>query len=462
MDARRPSAVHRICRAILRYALRAWLIMGVAASAGATHKDLQLLGQLDLPAGGGVTDVWGYVDALGREFALVGNNWVGIQVVEVTNPYNPILRATIGSVPRQDIKSWQHYVYTVDGNLNLQGSDGAILDFTDPLNPVVVGSIPPGHNLFIDEDGFLYVSYPGLKIFDLNPDPTAPQLVWEDSLTEGHDACVVNGRLYNFSGTDGTFIYDVTNHANPVPWGQITDPSIAFHHSGWVWYNDFLLLNDELAVDPAPDITVWLVHVPWTIARVGEFSDPTATIHNSYIIDDVLLAAYYTSGVRALDLTLPFAPVLLDEYDTTPLVGEGIFQGAWGIYPFSPAGHIFVSDRSNGLFVFDLEDVSTAVASQPTPDWSAPYNLAQNEPNPFNPVTTIRYRIPEAAAAELDIFDVRGCLVRRLVSEVQSGGNHEVVWDGRDERGTRLASGVYYYRLQSGTFEQTKRLVLLK
>lgn len=439
---------------------RAALVIIVASATPTSAEKLTLLSQLDLPGGGGITDVWGYVDAQGREFALVGNNWLGLQVVEVTDPYNPILRTTVTTVPRQDIKSWQHYVYTVDGNLNLQGANGAILDFQDPLNPVVVGSLPPGHNLFIDEDGYLYISYPGLKVYDLNPDPTAPQLVWADTLTQGHDACVVNGRLYNFSGPDGTFIYDVTVPTHPVLWGQITDPTIGFYHSGWVWRDDFLFIDDELAMDPAPDITVWLVHDSWAIARIGEFSDASSTVHNSYVVGDFLISAYYTAGLSVLDLTLPFAPVPADAYDTTTLVGEGIYQGAWGVYPFSPAGHIFVSDRSNGLFVFDLVKSPTGV---PMPDAAeAPYKLAQNRPNPFNPATTIGFRIPDAADVELTIYDAGGHRVRRLLRGAQGAGDHEVTWDGRDDGGNRVGSGVYFYRLRSGGFDQTKRLVLLK
>ncbi len=90
--------------------------------------------------------------------------------------------------------------------------------------------------------------------------------------------------------------------------------------------------------------------------------------------------------------------------------------------------------------------------------------LEQNIPNPFNPATEIRYTIPHSTTVSLIVYDVTGAIVRRLVSERQEprAGGHAVTWDGRDERGSRVASGVYYYRLVAGEFTRTRKMVLLK
>lgn len=89
-------------------------------------------------------------------------------------------------------------------------------------------------------------------------------------------------------------------------------------------------------------------------------------------------------------------------------------------------------------------------------------SLAQNQPNPFNPTTTIRYTLSEQQSAALTIHDVNGRLVRTLVDEVQSHGQHEATWDGRDDRGQGVSSGVYFYRLQAGKLTMTRKMVLLK
>jgi enediyne biosynthesis protein E4 len=89
--------------------------------------------------------------------------------------------------------------------------------------------------------------------------------------------------------------------------------------------------------------------------------------------------------------------------------------------------------------------------------------LHPNVPNPFNPETSIRFDLPAAAAVRLELFDVLGQRVRRLVSEGMPAGSHRVQWDGRDDAGIAVGSGVYFYRLRAGeNFQQMRRMLLLK
>jgi hypothetical protein len=92
-----------------------------------------------------------------------------------------------------------------------------------------------------------------------------------------------------------------------------------------------------------------------------------------------------------------------------------------------------------------------------TQDVPAVFALGQNFPNPFNPETTIRYGLPSRSHVELAVYNMLGERVRVLVEEEQEGGIHEVRFDG-----SSLASGVYFYRLQSAGLVQTKKLSLLK
>jgi hypothetical protein len=93
--------------------------------------------------------------------------------------------------------------------------------------------------------------------------------------------------------------------------------------------------------------------------------------------------------------------------------------------------------------------------------------LAQNVPNPFNPLTSIAYGVPAQGGAatlevELDVFDVRGRLVRRLVRGRQAPGTHRALWDGRDEQGGRVRSGVYLYRLRAGGSTLSRKMLLVQ
>jgi hypothetical protein len=85
------------------------------------------------------------------------------------------------------------------------------------------------------------------------------------------------------------------------------------------------------------------------------------------------------------------------------------------------------------------------------------YSLSQNYPNPFNPSTRIEFQLPEKQFVTLKIYDIRGSLVSTLVDKEMEPGYHSATWNARD-----FASGVYFYRLTSGSFVDTKRLLLLK
>jgi hypothetical protein len=87
--------------------------------------------------------------------------------------------------------------------------------------------------------------------------------------------------------------------------------------------------------------------------------------------------------------------------------------------------------------------------------------LAQNAPNPVGPATTIRFSLPEAGVTLLSIVDVGGRVVREIAGGELAAGTHGFEWNGTDERGERLAGGVYFYRLAVGGRVETKRMLLL-
>ena len=94
------------------------------------------------------------------------------------------------------------------------------------------------------------------------------------------------------------------------------------------------------------------------------------------------------------------------------------------------------------------------------------YSLSQNAPNPFNPSTTISFEVRADGAATqqvtLNVYNIRGQLVRTLVNEQKPAGRYSIQWNGQDNHGRHISSGVYFYRMQSGDFQQTRKMVLLK
>ncbi len=93
------------------------------------------------------------------------------------------------------------------------------------------------------------------------------------------------------------------------------------------------------------------------------------------------------------------------------------------------------------------------------------YALAQNFPNPFNPSTTIQFSIPESVGlvkVRLDVFNLRGQLVKTLVDRSMEAGDYRVQWEGADNSGKHVSSGVYFYRLRTPDFKATRKMVILK
>jgi hypothetical protein len=105
---------------------------------------------------------------------------------------------------------------------------------------------------------------------------------------------------------------------------------------------------------------------------------------------------------------------------------------------------------------------SANVDLTPTPDIPLVSRLEQNYPNPFNPSTEIRYAVRHKGPVSLKIYNVAGQLVRILVNEVQDPGVYKIGWDGRNNRGSQVTSGVYFYCMEANEFRSTKKMVLLR
>ena len=118
------------------------------------------------------------------------------------------------------------------------------------------------------------------------------------------------------------------------------------------------------------------------------------------------------------------------------------------------------SDRSFRLIVGTKDFVEKNTNGVPMVPLG--YSLEQNYPNPFNPSTTIQYSLAHSAHVEMDVFNVLGQKVRTLFVGDEKIGTYTVVWDGSNDYGAKVSSGVYFYRIRTGEFSATKKLVLVK
>jgi len=88
--------------------------------------------------------------------------------------------------------------------------------------------------------------------------------------------------------------------------------------------------------------------------------------------------------------------------------------------------------------------------------------LHNNYPNPFNPQTTISFDVKEPAPVRIDIYNLKGQIIRTLVNEIKTSGHYTIIWNGKDQNGNGVASGVYHYRMQAGKYKSIRRMLLMK
>ena len=152
--------------------------------------------------------------------------------------------------------------------------------------------------------------------------------------------------------------------------------------------------------------------------------------------------------------------------------------GEWAILPNTPPGS--VSAQNPYTFKVTLEDGSEILTATVTSDTSFTidvevvgiegisnkipntYALHQNYPNPFNPETIIKYQLPKISDVELKVYNLLGQVVATLLNEKQSAGYKSVVWDGTNQYGSKVSSGMYFYVLKAGEFRSVKKMMLLK
>jgi hypothetical protein len=117
--------------------------------------------------------------------------------------------------------------------------------------------------------------------------------------------------------------------------------------------------------------------------------------------------------------------------------------------------------RSNTTSPYFANQFTTSVEEEPI-EHPKTFVLFQNYPNPFNPQTIIEYVLPKNTYVRLTLYNILGQKVKTLIDEYQSAGHRTKLWDGRDDKGNEVASGIYFYRLDAGGFTQVKKMLLLK
>ncbi|MDF1838263.1 MAG: choice-of-anchor B family protein [Planctomycetota bacterium] len=329
-------------------------------------------------------DCWGYVAPSGREIGILGTR-LGTAFFDLSDPGNPVMIGVVDGPNSlwRDIKTYSHYAYIVSEG----GDDIQVVDLSqvDSGQVTLVGSVGAAgaastHNIVIDEvSGYLYRSggsNNGLRMYDLNANPAAPNYVGQWNTKYVHDAQVVTytsgpyaGRQIAFccsgynggSGQTGLTILDVTNKSNPFVRSSAYYPNPAYSHQGWLSEDrNYFYLGDELDENGTLPTTTHIIDVSnLNNPQVqGSFTNGNQAIgHNLYTKNGRIFAANYTSGLRIFDYTSnPLAPVETGYFDTFPANDGDTFNGLWSVFPYFPSGIVIGSDLERGLFVWYAGD----------------------------------------------------------------------------------------------------------
>lgn len=457
--------------------------------------------------GGGVgtelNDIWGWTDPVtGKEWALVGLT-DGTSFVDMSDPVNPVY---VGKLPThttastwRDLKVYQDHVFVVADNASSHG-----LQVFDLTQLRTVSNIPAtfdetahlssfgsAHNIFIHEEtGYAYVvgadqPCEGYLIVNIQ-NPTDPQYVncysdqinvngeWHDGYTHDVQCVTYNGPDTQYVGDeiclgcneDALSIVNVNNKNNIIDIGEGHYNSF-YTHQGWLTEDHrYFIQNDEL--DEMEGNTTYTRTIIWDLLDLDNpvvatnfYSPTTAIDHNNYIVGDTVYQSNYTSGIRILDIADILNPVQIGYLDTYPGDNEPHFSGTWSNYPFFESRNIPISSIEEGLFIvrFAADQNVATDHVQILPDG---YNLSQNYPNPFNPATEFAYTLPEKTEVRITIHDLHGRLVLTLKSGTENAGRHIMRWQGEDENGLPASAGIYFFRIETPTFSQTNKMILLR
>lgn len=119
------------------------------------------------------------------------------------------------------------------------------------------------------------------------------------------------------------------------------------------------------------------------------------------------------------------------------------------------------SNSGSNIFIMKLSQKNNTGINEPL-SISRSYSLLQNYPNPFNPYTDINFSLPVSSFIKLTINDITGQQIKSLINEEKRSGNYSVKWDGKDDSGSLVSSGVYFYRIQANDFIMVKKMILLR
>ena len=427
----------------------------------------------------GGSDVWGYIGPDSTDYAIMGIR-DGIVVCEVVEDGDSAYLREVQQVAgpteddyyyHRDIKTFGNYAYVV-AEMSSPGGGIQVIDLSGlPASVELVNTITaPGqirsHNLSIDVNrGYMYVlreTYDGFRVFDLGADPVHPPELDFVPTAGIHDVYARNDTVWVAEGWEEAWsIYDLTDKDNPQMIARKVVPTGGYLHNIWPSDDGNIVITTEETRNNT--VKVWDTSDLANIEMVGEFLGSSDLAHNAHVMGGLVITSHYESGVTVVDISDPTDPTEVAVFDTFPRGDRGRFRGCWGAFPYTAGGYVYSSDLESYLTLMKLEtdptDIGGDIPVVPGVTFAA---LMPNRPNPFNPWTTIPFRLERAGTVRLAVHDAAGRKIRSLSDGILPVGQHVRTWDGRDDHGKAVPSGVYLCVLETNEGRETRRMLLVR
>ncbi|MCP4546354.1 MAG: hypothetical protein GY835_07805 [bacterium] len=427
--------------------------------------DPQVVGSCDL--GGHCRSIEVYGDYLYYAYYDIGT---GLFVVDIADPENPLFlyQLPLSNSPKDMVRNGD-YLFVLDWEDGAKGEDSAprndrnmsditVLDISNPALPVpaVTFTVTDAfvYQLEIDGDllysnfwSYLGVYGYGFDIYDIS-DPLDPQHLtrWANGDEYG-ELVLLGDRVYR-SGGRQIDVIDVSDPLTPIDLHSIpTD-----RETRWLGVaGDYLFGSGGYAGLRSFRVFDRSVDAMSNIAQSTNL--PAALTPLSH----VRMQATSSNTIR-----WKFSADAGANWQWLPLNGDWLALEHPGAEPRWQAQLIYKHSGEEPV----VTDLTLEWINDPTAivDGNAPaiFALQRAVPNPFNPTTTISFDLPHECLARVDIYDMSGRHVRQLVNMELPAGNHHVIWDGCNDSGAPLGSGIYACRMSAAGFSQSRKLTLVK
>lgn len=322
--------------------------------------NMQLVGQVRTRGTSGYSNCWGYVAPNGKEYAIVGT-LNGTQIVDIsTDTLKEVAFIPGPSSQWREMKVYQHYAYVVTEGTGA-GLQIIDLDSMKLVNTITTTQVPSGHTVSI-EGKYLYINGArygngGIIVLDLT-DPVNPVFVGSFQGEYVHDCYVKNDTIYAAAIYGlGLDILDATNKANIKRINLVHYPFAGTHNTDVSPDGKYVFTTDEINGDPnlmGNIVRVWDKTDIKNLKLVGTYvAKPKTIAHNIHVKGKYAYVAHYTEGIRVVDIQNPEIPVEVAYYDTYPGSAHSTI-GNWGTFPYYQSNRIIATDMNGGLFVLNF------------------------------------------------------------------------------------------------------------